>query len=89
MGILGWIRVGDKATCGGTVIEGLPNCTSHGIPLSYEGAAMACRKNCRIGEAHAAHTLPNGRHQPHHGHRTLPGMCPLISTLNDIEGREA
>jgi uncharacterized Zn-binding protein involved in type VI secretion len=87
MKILGWIREDDKAACGGTVIEGLQNSISNGRAMSYEGAMMACRKNCRIGEAHPAHTLSNGRHQPHHGHRTMPGMCPLMSTLNDIHGR--
>ncbi|MET3132216.1 putative Zn-binding protein involved in type VI secretion [Oxalobacteraceae bacterium GrIS 1.11] len=87
MKIIGWIRVGDKAACGGTVIEGLSTNKIHGIESSYEGAKMDCRKNCHIGEAHPTNKLANGRNRPHHGHRTMPGMCPLISTVNDICGR--
>jgi uncharacterized Zn-binding protein involved in type VI secretion len=86
MEIVGWIRRGDKAACGGMVAEGLPTFISYGEMMSYEGAKMLCQKNCHIGEAHPLTTLSNGRHQAHHGHRTIPGMCPLISTLNDIHG---
>lgn len=67
--------------------EGLPYFTSHGAMMSFEGAKMSCKKACHIGEADRNHTLPNGKHQPHHGHRTVPGLCPLISTLNDVHGR--
>jgi uncharacterized Zn-binding protein involved in type VI secretion len=87
MKIIGWIRVGDKAACGGTVLEGHPNVTAHGRLVAYRGARMACRKNCVIIEGHPHVTLPNGREVPHHGHLTSGG-CPLISTLNDIYGWE-
>jgi uncharacterized Zn-binding protein involved in type VI secretion len=85
MKIIGWIRYGDKAACGGTVVEGDPTTNSHGRPLTYYGARMACRKGCVIVQAHPCFTLPNGRQVPHHGHITSCG-CPLQSTLNDVHG---
>ncbi|MES2742472.1 MAG: PAAR domain-containing protein [Pseudomonadota bacterium] len=85
MKIIGWIRHGDKAACGGTVVEGHPAMTSRGRQLTYYGAHMACKKNCVIVEACIRFTLPNGKSVPHHGHRTSGG-CPLLSTLNDIHG---
>ncbi|WP_175001202.1 hypothetical protein [Duganella vulcania] len=32
MNIIGWIREGDQAACGGKVAEGLTTCTGHGVP---------------------------------------------------------
>ena len=85
MSSLGWIRKGDKAACGGVVAEGLPHFNSHGVEASYQGARMACPKNCTIAEGLQQFTLPNGRQRPHHGHRTSSG-CPLISTSNGVDG---
>jgi uncharacterized Zn-binding protein involved in type VI secretion len=85
MKIIGWIREGDKATCRGTVAEGLKTCTSHGVPYTYQGARMACRKNCVIVEGFARSTLPNGRSRVIHGMVTSGG-CSLYSTLNDVDG---
>lgn len=85
MKIIGWIRYGDKAACGGTVVEGHSATNSYGRKLSYCGARMACKKHCVIVEAHGHFTLPNRQPVPHHGHRTSGG-CPLLSTLNDIHG---
>jgi len=85
MNIIGWIREGDKAACGGKVAEGLNTCTSHGIPYSFQGARMACRKNCVIAEGFSRSTLANGRSQVIHGMKTSGG-CQLNSTLNDIDG---
>lgn len=85
MNTIGWIRYGDKAACGGVVVEGSTTEISHGRPLAYYGARMACRKHCVIMEAHPCFTLSNGRQVPHHGHITTNG-CPLESTLNDIHG---
>lgn len=85
MKIVGWIRTGDKAACGGTVVEGIDNCTSYGVPYSFEGARVACRKNCVIVEGLPHVTLPNGRGFVIHGMRTSGG-CPVYSTLNDIDG---
>jgi uncharacterized Zn-binding protein involved in type VI secretion len=85
MNIIGWIREGDKAACGGTVVEGDLTCTSHGRAYSFHGARMACRKNCVIAEGFIRSTLTNGRSQVIHGMMTSGG-CPLTSTLNDIDG---
>lgn len=85
MKIIGWIRYGDKTACGGTVVEGLPNCTSHGRAISFQGARIACRKGCVIVEGFPRATLPNGRPRVIHGMITSGG-CPCYSTLNDIDG---
>jgi len=84
MKIIGWIRQGDKAACGGTVIEGDHTSSCYGRPLSYTGAHMACRKNCVIVEGHPLASM-DGRTLVLHGHRTSNG-CPLISTVNDVAG---
>lgn len=85
MNIIGWIRQGDKAACGGKVAEGLSTCTSRGVPYTYQGARMACRNNCVISEGFARATLPNGHNRVIHGMKTSGG-CPISSTLNDIDG---
>lgn len=85
MKIIGWIRQGDKAACGGKVAEGLHTCTSRGVPYSFEGAHMACRNNCVIREGFARSILANGRSRVIHGMKTSGG-CPLYSTLNGIDG---
>jgi uncharacterized Zn-binding protein involved in type VI secretion len=84
MKIIGWVRQGDKTTCGGTVVEGEPSCTSDGIPYTYQGARIACQKNCVIVEGDASSTM-HGRPQVLHGMRTSEG-CACLSTLNDIDG---
>lgn len=85
MKIIGWIRYGDKTACGGTVVEGHPTCISYGKPYAFQGARVACRKNCVIVEGFPRSTLPNGRPQVIHGMVTSGG-CPCYSTLNDIDG---
>lgn len=85
MNIIGWIRQGDMASCGGIVAEGLSTATSNGVPYSYQGARMACSKNCVIAEGYARSTLVNGRHRAIHGMATSAG-CPLYSTINDFDG---
>jgi uncharacterized Zn-binding protein involved in type VI secretion len=83
--IIGWIREGDKAACGGKVAEGLNTCIGRGLPYSFEGAHMACRNNCVIAEGFSRSILSNGRSRVIHGMKTSGG-CPLYSTLNDIDG---
>lgn len=82
MRILGWIRVGDKAACGGTVAEGFERASYNGIPYSFKGAKMSCPQSCVITEAANILRLANGQRVPYHGHRTSGG-CPLNSTLNN------
>lgn len=85
MKIIGWIREGDRAACGATVMEGDPTCRSHGRAYAFVGARMACPKNCVIAQGFVRSTLTNGRAQVIHGMKTSRG-CPLVSTLNDIDG---
>lgn len=85
MRIIGWIRAGDKTACGGSVVEGLSTCTSLGVPVSFQGARIACPKNCVIAEGFSRSTLANGRIRVLHGMMTSAG-CPLYSTINDIDG---
>lgn len=84
MRLIGWIRIGDKAACGATVLTGNSTTNSHGRALAHVGSRMACRKNCVIIQGHPFVTF-DGKQTPHHGHLTSGG-CPLISTLNDIHG---
>lgn len=85
MRILGWIRVGDRAACGGIVAEGHDRISYDGIAYSYQDAKVHCPQACVIVEAASFYRLPNGRAVPHHGHRTSGG-CPLHSTINDLCG---
>lgn len=85
MKIIGWIRLGDKASCGGVVAEGSATEKSHGIGYAYQGAAMNCQNGCTIADAHAHAQLENGRQRVTHGQCTSGG-CSLISTLNNIDG---
>lgn len=85
MKTLGWIRIGDKAACGGTVAEGFEHTRFDGVPYSFQGAKMNCPQGCVIAEGASIFRLASGRLLPHHGHRTSGG-CPLHSTLNDTCG---
>lgn len=85
MEIIGWVRAQDRAACGGIVVEGDPFVISNGIPYTFQGAKVACRKNCVIAEGYLFSTLMNGRPQVLHGMVTSGG-CPLLSTLNDEDG---
>lgn len=86
MKIIGWIRLGDSAACGGKVIEGINTFKINSVPAAYQGAKISCQRNCTIMEGHPKMTLPNGKKQPYHGSRTTPGLCPLLSTCNDRAG---
>ena len=85
MEIIGWIRVKDRAACGGIVVEGDPFCISHGQPYAFQGAKMSCKKNCVIAEGYPISFLTNGKNQVIHGMKTS-GQCPLTSTFNDVDG---
>jgi uncharacterized Zn-binding protein involved in type VI secretion len=85
MEIIGWIRQSDRTACGGTVAEGDPFTISDGLPYAFQGAKIACKKNCVIAEGYAFSTLTNGCSQVIHGMRTSGG-CPLYSTLNEVDG---
>lgn len=86
MKILGWIRQGDKTACGGTVVEGIQVHLRNGLPISFQGAMISCkRKNCVIAEGRPTIRLENGKQMCHHGHTSSAG-CPIYSTLNDVDG---
>lgn len=77
--------MGDRAACGAMVCEGDQFVTSMGRPYTFQGAKLACKKNCVIAEGYLFSTLTNGKPQVLHGMRTSGG-CPLLSTLNDVDG---
>lgn len=81
----GWIRLGDKATCGGTVAECSSHDLSDGIGYAFHGARMSCNRNCVISEGYPSSILSNGKAQVLDGQRTSNG-CALISTLNGVDG---
>jgi len=83
--IIGWLRQGDKAACGGSIAEGDPFVISHGRPYTFQDAKMACKRNCSIAEGYQFSILTNGKAQVLHGMKTSSG-CPLLSTLNDTDG---
>jgi len=85
MRIIGWIREGDKAACGGTVSEGSTEEFSDGIGYSFQGAHIACGGSCVIAEGYPTSTLSNGKAQVLHGQLTSGG-CALLSTLNEVDG---
>jgi uncharacterized Zn-binding protein involved in type VI secretion len=37
-----YLKVGDKSSVSGTVVEGIPDTTHHGTELTFVGAAVAC-----------------------------------------------
>ncbi|WP_208280504.1 PAAR domain-containing protein [Massilia oculi] len=85
MKIIGWIREGDTAACGGVVTEGDWLCRGRGRAYAFQGAQMACKKKCLIADGFSRRTLTNGRASVIHGMVTSGG-CPLLSTLNDLDG---
>jgi uncharacterized Zn-binding protein involved in type VI secretion len=85
MKTIGWVRLGDKASCGGVVAEASSTETSHGKGYAFQGAAMDCKKGCKIADGHPNARLTNGKQRVTHGQRTSGG-CALASTLNDVDG---
>lgn len=81
---IGWIRKGDKAACGATVIEGIDWFNSHGQKIAVQGARMSCANGCVIAEGYP-HSKVGTTPRVIHGMRTSCG-CPLLSTLNNIDG---
>jgi uncharacterized Zn-binding protein involved in type VI secretion len=85
MKTIGWVRLGDKASCGGVVAEASSTETSHGKGYAFQGAAMDCKKGCKIADGHPNARLTNGKQRVTHGQCTSGG-CALASTLNDVDG---
>ncbi|HDR9769768.1 TPA: PAAR domain-containing protein [Burkholderia cepacia] len=55
-----YLKVGDKSSAGGTVIEGIPTCTHHGGELTYLGAQVIC-PSCKS----TGRIVPKGPRWPH------------------------
>lgn len=80
-----FIRVGDKTTCGGTVLSGDPRHTLHGLATARNGDTVTCGKDGRVYRiaggipnyiihgVHAAGTL--------HSRSTCPCNARLIASL--------
>lgn len=85
MKIIGWIRQGDQATCGGLAAEGDQFCRGRGQAYTFQGAQMSCQKKCSIVEGFSGRKLTNGCASVVHDMKTSGG-CPLLSTLNDLDG---
>ncbi|MBN3790635.1 PAAR domain-containing protein [Burkholderia sp. Ac-20353] len=54
------LKVGDKSSAGGTVIDGIPTCTHHGGELTYLGARVACPSCKSMGQI-----VPKGPRLPY------------------------
>lgn len=83
--IVGWIRLGDKSTCGGVVAEASAHEHSDGIGYSFRGARMSCSGDCTIADGYPQSILSNGAAQVIDGQKTSRG-CRLLSTLNGVDG---
>ena len=88
MGIIGWIREGDRAACQGRVKQGHHAYMSHGKPLAHHGSPMDCGGGCIVTAGEHRFTLPDGLPLALHGD-TTSGGCPLASTLNGTHGIDA
>ena len=68
-----FLKLGDKSTMGGVVIEGEPSTTHHGTPLTYIGARIACSACGSTG-----HIVPKGPRWPD---RFMGKLCALEGDL--------
>lgn len=82
--ILGSICVGDKTSCGGTVITGTPCCTVNGRAIARVNDKIACRKNCVIVTGNPTEII-DGAAMALHGAQTSAG-CTCLSGNNDFHG---
>ncbi|WP_431307221.1 PAAR domain-containing protein [Burkholderia cenocepacia] len=53
------LKVGDKSTTGGIVIEGVDSCTHHGTALTFVGAQVVCNACQSTGVIAAQGHLPH------------------------------
>lgn len=82
--ILGSICVGDKTSCGGTVVTGAPFSTVNGRKIARVGDRIACKKNCTIVTGNLSEII-NGAALALHGAQTSGG-CTCLSNNNDFHG---
>jgi uncharacterized Zn-binding protein involved in type VI secretion len=82
--ILGSICVGDKTSCGGTVVTGSPFSTVEGREIARVGDKIACRKSCVIVTGNLTEII-DGAAMALHGAQTSAG-CTCLSSNNDFHG---
>lgn len=82
--VLGSICVGDKTSCGGTVVTGSPFSDVNGKPVARIGDKISCRKNCVIVTGNETEII-DGAPLALHGSRTS-GQCTCISGQMDLHG---
>lgn len=82
--ILGSICVGDKTSCGGTVVTGSPFSAVKGRQIARVGDKVACRKSCVIVTGNLTEII-DGAAMALHGAQTSAG-CTCLSKNNDFHG---
>lgn len=82
--ILGSICVGDKTSCGGTVVTGSPFSDVNGRGIARAGDKIACKKNCVIVNGNITEII-DGAPMALHGAQTSGG-CTCLSKNNDYHG---
>lgn len=82
--ILGSICVGDKTSCGGSVITGSQFSDVNGRGIAREGDKIACKKSCVIVNGNPTEII-DGAAMALHGARTSGG-CTCLSQNNDYHG---
>jgi len=82
--ILGSICVGDKTSCGGTIVTGSPFSEVNGRGIARAGDKIACKKNCVIVDGNITEII-DGAAMALHGAQTSAG-CTCLSKNNDYHG---
>jgi uncharacterized Zn-binding protein involved in type VI secretion len=82
--ILGSVCVGDKTSCGGTVITGSPFSDVNGRAIARVNDKIACKKNCLIVTGNLSEII-DGAAMALHGSQTSAG-CTCLSGNNDFHG---
>lgn len=82
--ILGSVCVGDKTSCGGTVVTGSPFSDVNGKAIARINDKIACKKNCVIVTGNHTEII-DGAAMALHGSQTSAG-CICISGNNDFHG---
>lgn len=82
--ILGSICVGDKTSCGGTVVTGSQFSEVNGRGIARQGDKIACKKNCVIVDGNITEII-DGAAMALHGAQTSGG-CTCLSQNNDYHG---
>lgn len=82
--ILGSICVGDKTSCGGTVVTGSASSTVNGKGIARAGDKIVCKKSCVIINGNLTEII-DGAPMALHGAQTSGG-CICLSKNNNYHG---